>query len=106
MWFRRRGAAARGRGRSLWIAGWLAAACGGAACAPAPPDVQRSGAIFGGSVDTEHQAVMALLQSLTPTTAYGCSGTTIATVGTSGIFLTAAHCVVAHDAMEAIAIPV
>jgi MYXO-CTERM domain-containing protein len=49
---------------------------------------------------------MALLQTLTPTTAYGCSGTTIAKVGTSGILLTAAHCVVAHDAMENITLPI
>ena len=78
------------------------------ACAPdaaAGPFSSRSNAIIGGTADTTHDAVMALLQRQTPTTAYGCSGTTIAQAGTSAFLLTAAHCVVVHDAMDAIVQP-
>jgi hypothetical protein len=80
-----------------------------AACTPAAtPDVVGSstaGAILGGSADTTRDAVMALLQMETSTTAFACSGTTIANVGTSAFLLTAAHCVFKHDANHALVLP-
>ena len=78
------------------------------ACTPVAPDASgraRAGAILGGAADTTHDAVMALLQMETATTAYTCSGTTIAQTGTSAFLLTAAHCVVKHDENEAIVLP-
>jgi trypsin len=83
--------------------GALAGAC--APDAPAGRSSSRSSAIIGGTADTTHDAVMALLQRQTATTAYGCSGTTIAQTGTSAFLLTAAHCVVLHDAMDQIIQP-
>jgi hypothetical protein len=65
----------------------------------------KSGTILGGSADTTHDAVMALLQLQTATTAYACSGTTIAQSGTSAFLLTAAHCVVALDVMDKVVLP-
>jgi hypothetical protein len=86
----------------------LASACAAAGCTPrtaAPAPASKSTAILGGTADTTHDAVMALLQMETPTTAYACSGTTITQSGTSAYLLTAAHCVVLHDAMENIVLP-
>jgi MYXO-CTERM domain-containing protein len=62
--------------------------------------------IFGGTPDTEHGAVMALIDQISATTASACSGTTIALQGASGIFLTAAHCVVANNGMGQVTTPI
>lgn len=73
----------------------------GFACAPPPSGARReTSAILGGSADTAHTAVMALLQMQSQTTGAACTGTAIAQVGSSVFLLTAAHCVVAHDAMD------
>jgi secreted trypsin-like serine protease len=72
---------------------------------PAQSESVRS-PIFGGTPDTTHDAVMALLDQLTATTSSACSGTTIALSGASGIFLTAAHCVVANDGMGHVTTPI
>jgi hypothetical protein len=48
---------------------------------------------------------MALIDQLNATTATACSGTTVALVGQSGIFLTAGHCVVANDGMGHVTTP-
>jgi MYXO-CTERM domain-containing protein len=85
--------------RGALVAGLLAASC-------APPDggaASRTGAIVGGTVDSTTEAVMALYRTADSRM---CSGTTIARVGGSRIFLTAAHCVVRIDADGAIAKPV
>ncbi len=95
------------RARAAVALGGLVGALAGA-CAPdaaAGRSSSRSSAIIGGTADTTHDAVMALLQRQTPTTVYGCSGTTIAQAGTSAFLLTAAHCVVLHDAMDEIIQP-
>jgi hypothetical protein len=78
-------------------------ACG--ACTPDAIGSSMAGAILGGSADTTRDAVMALLQMETPTTAFACSGTTVANVGTSAFLLTAAHCVFKHDANRALVLP-
>jgi MYXO-CTERM domain-containing protein len=63
-------------------------------CGQLPSDAATSSApIFGGTVDTGNEAVMALVHQMGTTGANVCTGTTIAKVGASGIFLTAAHCV-------------
>jgi hypothetical protein len=59
--------------------------------APEPPreTVQQTATpIYGGSVDTAHDAVVFLYANA----GYACSGTIIATNGSSGYVLTAAHC--------------
>src|SRR5438132_6252319 len=91
-----------GRARLAVALSGLVGALAGGACAPdaaAGRSSSQSSAIVGGNADIAHDAVMALLQRQTPTTAYECSGTTIAQAGTSAFLLTAAHCVVLHDAM-------
>jgi hypothetical protein len=60
--------------------------------------------IFGGTPDTTHDAVMALLH-FGNTSVSGCSGTTIAKKAGSGILLTAAHCVLAVDANDQVVVP-
>ena len=83
--------------RLLSLVVWVA----GAACAPGVADGgprSRAGAIIGGTADTTHESVLALVQYVTPTTGYACSGTSISQNGTSVFLLTAAHCVVQHDA--------
>ena len=85
--------------------GWVVA---DGACAPRAPDAVpsvKSRAILGGTADTTHDAVMALLQMQTATKAYACSGTTIAQAGTSAYLLTSAHCVVLLDAMDKVVRP-
>jgi hypothetical protein len=81
-----------------------------AACAPGPagdPVVTTTSAILGGTADTAHDAVVAVLQKIPgATSAFACSGTTIAQDGTSAFLLTAAHCVAAHDAMMNVVKPV
>lgn len=79
--------------------------------APAPAEreapEQSSQPILGGTLDTTHQAVAALLQIDSDGFLSGaCSSTTIAKKGQSGILLTAAHCVVELDAQgEPTAVP-
>jgi V8-like Glu-specific endopeptidase len=73
---------------------------------PAPETSSVESPIVGGSPDTTHDAVMALVNQLSATTATACSGTTIALVGASGIFLTAGHCVVANDGMGHVTVPI
>jgi hypothetical protein len=87
---------------------WLAVGlCAVAACGQLPPPQATSteSPIFGGTPDTEHGAVMALIDQTSATTASACSGTTIALSGSSGIFLTAGHCVVANDGMGHVTVP-
>jgi hypothetical protein len=62
-------------------------------------------AILGGAADTTHDAVMAVLQLESDTRAFACSGTLIAQQGGSAFLLTAAHCVVPHDAMGRVVLP-
>jgi hypothetical protein len=65
------------------------------ACGQLPSDASTASApIYGGTADTANDAVMALVHQMGTTGANVCTGTTIAKVGASGIFLTAAHCVV------------
>jgi hypothetical protein len=76
-------------------------------CGQLPADSVTSPApIFGGVADTTDDAVMALINQVSTQSTSACSGTTIATVGASGIFLTAGHCVVANDGMGHITTPV
>jgi hypothetical protein len=78
-----------------------------ASCGQLPADaVQAQAPIFGGVADTTDNAVMALINQGNIKTTSACSGTTIATVGASGIFLTAGHCVVASDGMGHVTTPV
>jgi hypothetical protein len=94
---------ARLRGASLAV---LALALGLASCGQLPADGTTSDSpIFGGTADTTDSAVMALIHQMTASTSSACSGTTIATVGASGIFLTAGHCVVANDGMGHVTTP-
>ncbi|HVX96864.1 MAG TPA: trypsin-like serine protease [Polyangia bacterium] len=80
---------------------------GGVACAPPPGGARgETSAILGGSVDTTHPAVMASFQSTGVSTGFACSGSVIAQVGSAAFLLTAAHCVVAHDAMQNVIKPV
>jgi V8-like Glu-specific endopeptidase len=80
---------------------------GAAACGQLPPQASTTQSpIFGGMPDTSHDAVMALVDQLSATTATACSGTTISVVGASGIFLTAGHCVVANDGMGHVTTPI
>jgi V8-like Glu-specific endopeptidase len=79
-----------------------------AACSDLPVQGTTSSQdpIVGGMPDTTDSAVMALIDQLNATTATACSGTTIALSGASGIFLTAAHCVVANDGMGHVTTPI
>jgi hypothetical protein len=78
-----------------------------AGCGQLPPQASTTQSpIFGGTPDTTHNAVMALIDQLSATTATACSGTTVATVGASGIFLTAGHCVVKNDGMGHVITPI
>jgi MYXO-CTERM domain-containing protein len=61
---------------------------------PAAGTTATEDPIFGGTPDNTDDAVMALINQITTSTSDECSGTTIALSGASGIFLTAAHCVV------------
>lgn len=66
-----------------------------AGCGQLPSDATTASApIYGGAADPGHDAVMALVHQMGTTGANVCTGTTIAKVGATGIFLTAAHCVV------------
>ena len=78
----------------------LMVGAGGAGCTPGSSvgPAARRGAIYGGSLDSDDLAVMALADMVDATHARGCSGTTIASRGTDGFLLTAAHCVVERDA--------
>jgi hypothetical protein len=79
-----------------------------AACSdlPAQGTTSSQAPIVGGMPDTTNNAVMALIDQLDATTATACSGTTVALSGASGIFLTAAHCVVATDGMGHVQTPI
>ncbi len=96
--------------KSIWVAllAGFAAAGGGGACGrgvEGDRSAARSGPIIGGTADTTHDAVLALIQYETPTRGFACSGTTIAQSGTSAFLLTAAHCVLQHDAMDQVIQP-
>jgi V8-like Glu-specific endopeptidase len=86
----------------------LALALGATACgqAPAPEVSQVQSPIVGGSPDTTHGAVLALIDQMSATSASACTGTTIALSGASGILLTAAHCVVANDGKGHVTTPI
>jgi len=91
--------------KSTWVivlAGFAAAGGGGACGRGVEGDrsAGRLGPIIGGTTDTMHDAVLALIQFETPTRGFACTGTTIAQSGTSAFLLTAAHCVLQHDAMD------
>ena len=95
----------RSRHRLLPTLPWVlplalgAAGLAGSSCGQLPADGSSTqAAIVGGTADTADTAVMALVHQTSSTMSEACSGTTIATVGESGIFLTAAHCVVANAA--------
>jgi MYXO-CTERM domain-containing protein len=77
-----------------------------AACSAEPPaDLSsQTNEIFGGTADNGDQAVMALIHQM-GTSASACTATTIARNGSSGILLTAGHCVVVTDGMGHIATP-
>jgi secreted trypsin-like serine protease len=87
-----------------------------AACGQLPNDAtatqsasgvsQTQSAIVGGTADNTDTAVMALVHQISSTGSTACSGTTIAVVGASAIFLTAAHCVVGNDGMDHVTLPV
>ena len=86
---------------------WLTLGACLASCGQLPPNAETSQApIFGGTPDTIHGAVMALIDQMSMTNSSACSGTTIALSGASGIFLTAAHCVVANDGMGHVTTPI
>ncbi len=76
----------------------------GSCSAPAPPPLtdERTSTIFGGSPDTSHLAVMALVNQA----GGACSGTAISVSGRFGVLLTAAHCVVAVDGAGNIITPI
>jgi hypothetical protein len=80
---------------------------GAGACGPGLKDdaVTQTEPILGGAADTTDDAVMALVHQMGTTGSEACSGTTIAKVGASGIFLTAGHCVVGTDGMGHITTP-
>jgi hypothetical protein len=61
--------------------------------------------IYGGTLDTTHDAVVALVR-FGRSSIGSCSGTTIAKQGASGILLTAAHCVLEIDANEQVVVPI
>jgi hypothetical protein len=87
---------------ALLALGAVLAACG----QQSQPQVENvESPIFGGTPDTTHNAVMALIDQLSATTATACTGTTVALQGASGIFLTAGHCVVANDGMGHVTTP-
>jgi hypothetical protein len=85
----------------------LSAALGGCSAAgQVPEDLgSRQDPIFGGTADTTHDAIMALLH-IENMSAGSCTGTTIAKQGSSGILLTAAHCVAEMDANDNVVVPV
>jgi hypothetical protein len=98
--------AARLAERVVAIAGAILGVVG-VACAPPPGGARgEMRAILGGSDDTTHPAVMASFQSTGSSMGFACSGTVIAQVGNAAFLLTAAHCVVAHDAMQNVSKPV
>jgi MYXO-CTERM domain-containing protein len=90
-----------------FAAGFVALAA--AACVAPPTQEQapapRTGAIFGGTTDSTHTAVMALVH-WTMTGMSSCSGTIIDKTATTATMLTAQHCVAKHDASGNIARPV
>ncbi|HVZ75037.1 MAG TPA: MYXO-CTERM sorting domain-containing protein [Polyangia bacterium] len=78
----------------------LAFVCSGfAACAPGATDVgnvgEQQAPILGGAADTTDTAVMALIHQMGTSSSAACTGTVIAKQGSSGILMTAGHCVVA-----------
>src|SRR5260221_1849907 len=86
-----------------------------AACSSVPGSLQesdlaaRGNPIVGGSADPTDAAVMSLLHSDqigTQVAVEACTGTTIAKLGASGIFLTAAHCVVHFASPGVVAVPI
>ena len=78
-----------------------------AACGQLPSRVtETQEPIYGGALDKTDDAVMALINQTSATTANACSGTTIAVAGGSGIFLTAGHCVVASDGAGHVTTPI
>jgi hypothetical protein len=74
--------------------------CSSAELATAPAGSQAQ-PIMGGAPDTQHTAVMALINR----TGGACSGTTIAVRDGFGYLLTAAHCVVEIDAAGQVIVP-
>jgi hypothetical protein len=86
-----------------------------AACFSVPGSAQeldlaaRGNPIVGGAADPTDTAVMSLLHSDqmgTQVAVEACTGTTIAKQGASGIFLTAAHCVVHFSSPGVVAVPI
>jgi hypothetical protein len=113
---RRRAPVSLRPGRSACLASWASlaplVALGVGACdAGAVGDSVTSigSPIFGGTVDPTDEAVMALVQQVgtaASVNSTACTGTTIAKVGVSGIFVTAGHCVVANDGMGHLTLPI
>src|SRR5512141_1018876 len=70
------------------------------ATSPDPSNGKAKNAIVYGSPDTTHQAVM-FLQYAPPGSQYGaaCTATLVATQGTYGFLLTAAHCILGDAQM-------
>jgi len=86
--------------------------CAGAAGGCSAPDsgleadlASRRDPIYGGTLDTTHDAVVALVR-FGRTTIGSCSATIIAKQAGSGILLTAAHCVLEIDANEQVIVPI
>jgi hypothetical protein len=78
-----------------------------AACGELPADSTTSSApIYGGTTDGDHGAVMALVHQMGLDGSNVCTGTTIAKVGATGIFLTAGHCVVLTNGSGRIVVPI
>jgi hypothetical protein len=97
----------RARGRLSWGGGVLVALAAFGCSAPSGDgDLGSQGeAIYGGTVDTTHDAIMALLH-VEGNAAGSCTGTTIAKQAGSGVLLTAAHCVVEIDTNDNVVVPV
>src|SRR5216684_5564696 len=84
-----------------------AGSLGGCSSAGPAPDgniASLQDPIYGGTADTTHDAVMALLR-FDKASLGACSGTTIAKQAGSGVLLTAAHCVLAIDANDQVVRP-
>jgi len=85
---------------------------GGAGCSSVDSQELEShqvrSAILGGTADTTHRAVVALLHTVAanPAEASLCSGSVIHQVGDAALVLTAAHCVVELDAAGDVSTPV
>ncbi len=79
--------------------------CSSAGLGPGEDLGSRQDLIYGGTADTTHDAVRALIR-FGNTSLGACSGTTIARQAGSGILLTAAHCVLAIDANDQVVLPI